>query len=65
MYLAIDIGNTSQKLALFDQNGRQCQWLRKEHLTPEDLQQLFSQYPVKAAILSSVGDEAAPLEEFL
>ena len=65
MYLAIDIGNTSQKLALFDQNGRQCQWLRKEHLTLEDLQQLFSQYPVKAAILSSVGDEAAPLEEFL
>ena len=65
MYLAIDIGNTSQKLALFDQNGRQCQWLRKEHLTPEDLQQLFSQYPVKAAILSSVGDEAASLEEFL
>ena len=65
MYLAIDIGNTSQKLALFDQNGRQCQWLRKERLTPEDLQQLFSQYPVKAAILSSVGDEAAPLEEFL
>ncbi len=65
MYLAIDIGNTSQKLALFDQNGRQCQWLRKERLTPEDLQLLFSQYPVKAAILSSVGDEAAPLEEFL
>lgn len=65
MYLAIDIGNTSQKLALFDQNGRQCQWLRKERLTPKDLQQLFSQYPVKAAILSSVGDEAAPLEEFL
>ena len=65
MYLAIDIGNTSQKLALFDQNGRQCQWLRKEHLTPEDLQQLFSQCPVKAAILSSVGDEAAPLEDFL
>lgn len=65
MYLAIDIGNTSQKLALFDQNGRQCQWLRKERLTPEDLQQLFSQYPVRAAILSSVGDEAAPLEEFL
>ena len=31
----------------------------------EDLQQLFSQYPVRAAILSSVGDEAAPLEEFL
>lgn len=65
MYLAIDIGNTSQKLALFDQNGRQCQWLRKERLTPEDLQQLFSQYPVRASILSSVGDEAAPLEEFL
>ena len=65
MYLAIDIGNTSQKLALFDQNGRQCQWLRKDRLTPEDLQQLFSQYPVRAAILSSVGDEAAPLEEFL
>lgn len=65
MYLAIDIGNTSQKLALFDQDGRQCRWLRKERLTLEDLQQLFSQYPVKAAILSSVGDEAAPLEEFL
>lgn len=65
MYLAVDIGNTSQKLALFDQNGRQCQWLRKERLTLEDLQQLFSQYPVKAAILSSVGYEAAPLEEFL
>lgn len=65
MYLTIDIGNTSQKLALFDQNGRQCQWLRKECLIPEDLEQVFSQYPVKAAILSSVGDEAAPLEEFL
>ena len=65
MYLTIDIGNTNHKAALFDEKGRQKQWWRKERLTTEDLEQVLSQYHVKAAILSSVGDEAAPLEEFL
>jgi len=65
MYLVIDIGNTNHKAALFDEKGQQQQWWRKECLTPEDLESIFNQYPVKASIISSVGSAETALVEFL
>lgn len=65
MYLAIDIGNTTHKAALFDEGGRQCRWWRKEHLTTEDLEQIITQYPIEGAIVSSVGEETAQIVECL
>lgn len=65
MYLAIDIGNTNQKAALFDERGQQRQWWRKERLTGDNMALIFTQYPVEAAIISSVGDAEPAVVEFL
>ena len=55
MNLTIDQGNTAVKVGLFDgDNLVQCK--RYSSLSVADLEQLLAEYPVKAAIVSSVGN---------
>lgn len=56
MFLVIDIGNTNQKAALFDQNGCQVSFMRKKILTIGDLQTMIGQHELDSAILSAVGN---------
>ena len=60
MNLVIDIGNTLQKLAVFDENEKMVCLFHEDKLTETLLEPLFVQYPIENAIVSSVGknDEA-------
>lgn len=53
MNLIIDIGNTSAKLAVFEQ-GEMKELLRCSCLSLQGLEALCSQYPIKKGIVSSV-----------
>lgn len=55
MYLVIDIGNTAQKLAVYDEAGRQVALVRQPELDVCALEDIFRQYNLRAALLSSVG----------
>lgn len=55
MYLVIDIGNTAQKLAVYDEAGRQVALVRQPELDVCTLEDVFGQYNLRAALLSSVG----------
>lgn len=55
MNLTIDQGNTAVKVGLFD-GDKLVQCKRYSSLSVADLEQLFAEYPVKAAIVSSVGN---------
>jgi len=57
MDLVIDIGNTLQKLAVFDENGKTAQFLQEKQLTIPLLEEVLVSYPVRRAIVSSVGEE--------
>ena len=54
MDLVIDIGNTLQKLAVFDENGKIVCLLHEKQLTISFLENLFCQYSIERAIVSSV-----------
>lgn len=56
MFLAVDIGNSRQKVALFQPNGEIMELLHTNQLTIDKLLPWFEQYEVQAAIVSSVGD---------
>lgn len=55
MYLIIDIGNTLHKTAIFDEDGNMAELRRNQQLGTQELTQLFSDYHITHAILSSVG----------
>jgi type III pantothenate kinase len=55
MNLILDIGNTSTKLALFD-NGKKLKVARINDLTCEELEKTFSGLDIQKAIVSSVRD---------
>lgn len=55
MYLIVDIGNTNQKAAFFDGEGRIVNVLQKSLLLKEDLEKLTEQFEVEAALVSVVG----------
>ena len=55
MLLVIDIGNTTQKAAVFDEAGSMVRHIQHEMLTCARIEPLLSQYPIRAAIISSVG----------
>ena len=65
MYLAIDIGNSRQKAALFSENGELVTLEEQRQLTSGTLVNWTDKYPVKASILSSVGEERLDLERML
>lgn len=56
MFLVIDIGNTNQKAALFDDKGCQISFIQQITLTVSNLQTLIGQHNLHSAILSSVGN---------
>ena len=55
MYLVIDIGNTAHKLAVYDESGNQVALVRQPELDVSALKDIFGQYAIQAALLSSVG----------
>ena len=55
MYLVIDIGNTAHKLAVYDESGHQVALVRQPELDVSALKDIFGQYAIQAALLSSVG----------
>ena len=54
MDLVIDIGNTLQKLAVFSDEGVLLDLFSEKKLSISLLENLFCQYPIKRAIVSSV-----------
>ena len=54
MDLVIDIGNTLQKVAVFSEEGALLDLYSEKKLSIIFLENLFSQYPVERAIISSV-----------
>ena len=55
MYLAIDIGNTRQKAAVFSSEGEQLAVVSEQLLPTETITQLIEEYKVTHSILSNVG----------
>ena len=64
-FLAIDIGNTLQKAAVFSEDGKMLFYNEKERLTESDLRTLIEKYIIQQSILSSVGEDAGELVSFL
>ncbi len=65
MDLVIDIGNTLQKLAVFDENGKTVRFFQEKQLSVPILEALFAIYPIKNAIVSSVGEENSEVFDWL
>lgn len=62
--LAIDIGNTNSKLAVFE-HQTMVHYQRLEALEEADLKSLIEKYQVKNATISSVSKDTAALGDFL
>ena len=56
MHLVIDIGNTLQKLAIFDENEKIVRLWHEEKISLAFLEEILAKYPVKNAIVSTVRD---------
>lgn len=65
MYLAIDIGNTRQKAAVFSSEGEQLAVVSEQLLPTATISQLIEQYKVTHSILSSVGVERTDIRQLL
>ncbi|MCF8318941.1 MAG: type III pantothenate kinase [Sphingobacteriaceae bacterium] len=63
-HLVIDIGNSSQKLAVFEQHNLVHTELTTS-LNTQKLAQLLAQYPCSHSIISSVKQEVTSLEKYL
>ena len=57
MDLVIDIGNTLQKLAVFSEKSVLLDFFSEKYLSISLLETLFSQYPIKHTIVSSVRED--------
>ena len=57
MDLVVDIGNTLQKLAVFSEEGVLLDLYSEKKLSITFLENLFSKYPIKSAIVSSVRED--------
>lgn len=56
MFLVIDIGNTAQKVAVFDAAGEEKVVFRHKQLDVSIVESIFEQYRIEAAIVSAVGN---------
>lgn len=65
MFLIIDIGNTYQKVAVFDGQDQMIVKNQYTHLSIQDLYPVFDQYVIDAAIISSVGEDFASVMNWL
>jgi type III pantothenate kinase len=65
MYLVLDLGNTNQKLALFEEGN--LLWVKLEkRITIKLLRDIYRQHPqIKACILSAVINVPATIQSFL
>ena len=63
--LVIDIGNTLQKLAVFDESGKIVKFLQEKQLSVPILEEVLACYPVRSAIVSSVGKDDEELFRWL
>ena len=63
--IVIDIGNTLQKLAVFDENGKTVKFLQEKQLSVPILEEVLASYPVQSAIVSSVGKDDEELFRWL
>lgn len=63
--MVIDIGNTLQKLAIFDENGKIIRLFHESKLTVKLLAAVLAQYPIKNTIVSSVGKDDETVMEWL
>lgn len=64
-FLAIDIGNTLQKAAVFSEEGNTLSYCEKKQLTENDLRSFIEQNDIADSIISSVGEMPCELEAFL
>lgn len=65
MFLSIDIGNTWQKVAIFNQDGQQVDYFQVAQLNTDILQSYLDKYPIQAVIYSSVGQKDNIIEGWL
>jgi len=65
MFLIIDIGNTNQKVAVFDEADTMMDFFQSQKLEIPTVEHLLQQYSISAAIISSVGETAAELTHWL
>jgi type III pantothenate kinase len=63
-HLVIDVGNSSQKIAVFEQHNLVHTEITTS-LDTEKLAQILAQYPCSHSIISSVNQEVAALEQYL
>ena len=64
MKLVLDLGNTLQKIAIFDGN-QILEMHAYKKITLNKLQQITANYPIKSAILSSVIEYPDAIKSFL
>ena len=57
MDLVVDIGNTLQKLAVFEEKGEMIRFLQEKQLSVSILEGILASYSVRSTIVSSVGKE--------
>lgn len=55
MDLVIDVGNTLQKVAIFDDKGKIVEFFAQKNPNINFFEKLFRKYTIKSAIVSSVG----------
>ena len=65
MYIAIDIGNTLQKAAVFSANGEMLSLVAEPSLPTETVNSLLDEYSISHSILSSVGAERPDIQRLL
>ena len=65
MYIAIDIGNTLQKAAVFSHDGEMLAIVAETELTTAHVSQLLDNFSCTHSILSSVGSERSDIQYVL
>ena len=65
MYLAIDIGNTLQKAAVFSDDGEMLTLAAEPSLPTDTVNKLLDEYAISHSILSSVGVERTDIQQLL
>lgn len=66
MYIAIDIGNTLQKAAVFPDDGEKLlTTITEQQLSTAQISQLLNEFPVTHSILSSVGSERSDIRQLV
>lgn len=65
MYLAIDIGNTLQKAAVFSSAGEMLTLVSEQKLQGTIVSQLLDDFNITHSILSSVGAERSDIQQLL